>query len=214
LKKLFFVTILIGFLFFYQSCDDNSVSPVINDRISKFIESQNLPKVQPYKISFFNDNENTAVFRVKYGEPFDCSAGCAYSTGFGLMHNNKINWLTFERLDNTDLTQMTYYDIDSSETYLLSDSFWNNLNDSDEWIYRYAFLPVLVKDEDIPLNVLYRITQDLYTYIYPYLGELLLSNKNVISSKEIIALLANLPVFQGDAYYNVREKAKGILNNM
>lgn len=208
------LSFIISCLLFFQSCSDNSVGPGTDRVIIEFIESQNLPLPQPYQNSFFNRKENVTVFKIKFGEPFDCPSGCTYSVGFGLRHKNKIGWLYLNGLSETEISQMIFYDINSTEIYLFSETFWDDLNQADEWIYHYALLPTIVKDVNTPLNVLNRIAQDLYSFIYPYLGELLLSNSKVITDKTILTLLANLPVFQGDAYFNVREKAKELLNNL
>jgi hypothetical protein len=213
MKNLSLVFIITCLLFFH-SCDDNSTGPETDKVIIDFIESQMLPKPQHYKISFFNSQENVSVFKLNFGEPFDCPSGCAYSVGMGLKYKNKIGWLYLNGLSETDLIQKDFYDIDSTEMYLFSESFWNELDKADQWNYRYALLPILVKDVNTPLNVLNRIAQGLYSFIDSYLGELLLLNIKVINDRTILTLLANLPVFQGDAYSSVREKAQQLLNGL
>jgi hypothetical protein len=203
----------IACLLLFHSCDANLTAPETDQVINEFIKNQNLPKPQPYRVTYSNYQENVTVFKLLFGEPFDCPSGCAYSAGIGLKLKNKIGWL-YLSLSEMQLTERNSYDIDSTEIYLFSKSFWDNLEKADQWTFRYALLPLLVRDSDTPLDVLNRISQGLYSYIDSYLGELLLLNIKVITDRTILTLLANLPVFQGDAYLSVREKAQHLLDNL
>ena len=214
MKKSVLLYILVTIIFLAQSCKDKSVEPEIPSDIAVFVQSQNLPKVQPIKIFLEIQQENLIAFKVSYGEAQDCQSGCFYSIAYGLKVRTKIGWLRINDYDQNDLSHVINYDFDSTETILFSNPFWDQLNAADYWVYRYAFLPLLVSDKDVPTNVLQRIAEGLYTYIDSYLASLLLLNSKVQESRTILTLLAELPVFQGDAYQEVRGKARELLNSL
>lgn len=199
------------FLLFYSCKKDGINEPVITEPIEEFIKSQNLPDIQPYEIILNIEEENLKIFTLKFGEPQDCESGCIYMTGIGLQYKSKTGWLYLTYYNESDTTKRKFYDIDSTETYLYSDDFWKKLDEANSWAYRHSLLHNLAQDKDTPVDVLYRIAEGLYTYINDYLGYLLLNNKKVVINREILTLLANLPVFQGDAYYEVRMKARELL---
>jgi hypothetical protein len=95
---------------------------------------------------------------------------------------------------------------------LFTDEFWNALDARVNWIYRSHFIPLMIRDFDTPQSVLKRIASGLSTYIMPYYGELLLNNAHVKADREILTILATLPVFQGDGYAPIREQARLLLS--
>jgi len=214
MKKFIILYILVTLILFAQSCKDKSVEPEIPSDISVFVQSQNLPKVQPINIFLEIQPENLIAFKVSYGEAQDCPSGCFYSIAYGLKMRTKIGWLRINDYDQNDLSHAGYYDFDSTETFLFSNPFWDQLNASDNWVYRYAFLPLLVRDRDVPTTVLQRAAEGLYTFIDSNIASLLLLNPKVLGSRAILTLLADLPVFQGDTYQEVRKKARELLNSL
>jgi len=54
----------------------------------------------------------------------------------------------------------------------------------------------------------------LSSYIQPALANALLENPKVQTNKQILTIIANLPVYSGDAYKEVRSKAQNMLNNL
>lgn len=203
MKKVVIYLTQLLFAILVQSCDNTEYLPQ-DTSIEGWIRGQNLPKQQPYKTVL--QNPFIYIFRVQYGEPSDCPSGCFYASAVGIKFNNDIGWL--QSYDTANIKRWFFYDVRPSDNYLFSQTFWEDLLNTDQWIYYNALLPVLVKDNDTPIEALERITKGLYTYIYSYLGELLLLNSKANSDKDILTLLANLPVSQGDAYSAVREKAK------
>jgi hypothetical protein len=213
MNKSTFVTFCIATLLLQtEACNDNSVGPSVPHEVTSFIQSQDLPKTQKIKIVLEISQEDITVFKVSYGEAHDCPSGCFYSIAFGLKSQIKVAWLKIEDYDTNDLSHAIYYNFDSTETFLFSSGFWDQLNQADSWIYHYAYLQLLAPDEDVPLESLQRIAEDLYTFIDDHLASLLLLNPKVQINRPILNLLANLPVFQDDAYRAVREKARQLLN--
>ena len=209
MKRSTFVTFCIATLLLQnEACKDNPVGPSVPPEVTSFVQSQDLPKTQEIKIVLDISQENLTVFKVSYGEAHDCPSGCFYSIAFGLMNQIKIAWIRIEDYDTNDLSHAIYYNLDSTETFLFSRVFWDQLNEADSYIYHYAYLPLLAPDEDVPIESLQRIAEYLYTFIDDHLASLLLLNPKVQTNRPILTLLANLPVFQGDAYRAVREKAR------
>jgi len=181
------------------SCD-NSVGPNIPDDIQIFVNNLNLENPQEIKMIVEVSNEDVYIFRVPYGPPNDCPSGCFYANFYGLKNKTKI--------DNIVL-----YNLDANDTYLFSDEFLERVKVKDEWIYYSLYLPLLASDEDTPLPVLSKIANVLNNYISTYIAYTLLDNPIVQTDIEILTILSELPVFQGDPYKEIREIAKSLLGN-
>ncbi len=188
---------------------------VVDSEIKTFVNAINFPKLQGISVILNVPEENLKVFQVIYGEPHDCPSGCFYSRATGIKHNNKIGWILINNYEkNFDTSKLKLYDFDPNETYLFSDDFFIKLKSKDEWVYRYAFLPLLSKDPDTPEDTLLKIAKGLSSYIQPSLANALLENPKVQTNKQILTIIANLPVYSGDAYKEVRSKAQNMLNNL
>ncbi|RLE42979.1 hypothetical protein DRJ48_02135, partial [Candidatus Woesearchaeota archaeon] len=182
--------------------------------IETFVNSFDFPKMQGVNILIDIPEENIKVFQISYGEPQDCPSGCFFSRATGIKNNNKIAWISINNYDDFDVSNLQMYDFDSSDSYLFTDEFFNKLKSRDSWVYQYAFLPLLAKDPDTPNETLLKIAEALSSDIQPLLANSLLENPSVQQNKEILTIIANLPVFSGDAYEEVRSKAQDLLNNL
>lgn len=187
------------FAFFFISCEENPVEPNIPNDIQSFVNKLQLNKTQEIKILLAVKNEDVYVFIFSYGDAQDCPSGCFYAQFIGLKNKEKIG-------------EYENYDIDSTERYLFSEDFSTLLKEKDEQLYYNIHLPLLASDINTPTNVLLSITHILYNYISTHIAYKLLENPVVQQNVEILTLLANLPVFQGDSYENIREIAKNLLN--
>lgn len=187
--------------------------PIPHD-VSRFVMSQQLPKAQEVEIFVEVAQHHLVGFKVQYGEAHDCIAGCFYSIAYGLRRDRKIAWIYVKDYDGNEISRLEFYDVDSSDSYFYSQDFWDKLNATESWFYHYALLPAFVKDTDTPVDVLKRLAESLYSYIYDYLGWLLLDNPKVASSREILTIIANLPHFQNDGYDSLRAKAQEMLRNL
>ena len=105
------------------------------------------------------------------------------------------------------------YDIDSNDTYLFSQEFFELLKKKDYSIFYSEFLPLLAADKDTQLPALFAIAEILYDHISVHIGNILINNPVVQDNIEILTLLSNLPVFGGDPYKDIREIAKNLLRN-
>ncbi|MBU0476148.1 MAG: hypothetical protein KKF62_18530 [Bacteroidetes bacterium] len=194
--KIFLSAII---LFVIVSCD-NIVEPIIPNDIQNFVNNLNLEDPQKIKVIMNVSNEDVYVFSVPYGPPQDCPSGCFYDYIYGLKNKNKI-------------AAIKSYNIDENDTYLFSDNFWELLKNKDEWIYYSKFLPLLASDEDTPIYVLSKIANLLNNYISTHIAYNLLDNSAVKKEKEILIILSNLPIFNGDPYKDIREIANNLLGN-
>ncbi len=104
------------------------------------------------------------------------------------------------------------YDFEVSDTYLFTEDFFQLLKSNNDRLYQNAFLPKLAEDKDVQRSVLLKIAHGLSSYIQPALADSLLKNPVVQIDHEILNIIANLPVFSGDAYNQVRTEAKSLLN--
>jgi len=177
--------------------------------IEQFVDRQSIPDAQPFREVYRDSEHDILFFSVAYGPIHDSPAGGFHDELFGLQYQKKVGWLEEYSIS----AEITFYDVDVTDTYLFSEELSQSLNSADEWVYRYAFLPILAKDPDTPVETLSRIADGLSTYIQPYLASLLLQNPVVRDNEEIMDALANLPVFRGDAYRDMREQARDLIDD-
>tara|TARA_R110002124_G_scaffold287346_1_gene473465 strand:- start:8729 stop:9367 length:639 start_codon:yes stop_codon:yes gene_type:complete len=182
--------------------------------IVEFVNSQNLPDKQNVEIFLTIEKDQFIGFSVQYGEANDCPSGCFYSNATGFKLGNKIGWIDIQDYDENDISGLTNFEIEKSDSLLFTEEFGKQLEKSNPWIYRNVLLPKIASGSKTPQEVLIRIANGLYTYINPHLAGILLENTSVIENKEILEILSNLPVFQGDAYEQARERAKELLANL
>ena len=187
--------------------------PVVGttDGINTFVKNANFPKSTGVNLFINAPAQNLKVFRVSYGEPQDCPSGCFNSNATGIEYGSKIGWISINDYDHINVSRLVMYDFDSSDTYLYSDEFFQLLKSKDDWVYQNAFLLKLAEDKDVPRAMLLKLANGLSSYIQPSLASNLLENPVVENDREILTIIANLPVFSGDAYSQVRTKAKDLL---
>ncbi|MDO8569460.1 MAG: hypothetical protein Q7R89_01605 [bacterium] len=189
-----------------------SLAPIGSDNIiDSFIGDADFPKNQGVNVFINIPEQNLKVFKVSYGEPQDCPAGCFNSNATGIEYGSKIGWISINDYDNINVSKLIMYDFDDSDTYLYTDEFSQLLKSKDDWVYQNAFLSELAKDKDAPKNMLLKIANGLSLYIQPSLANNLLENSAVKNDRKILTIIANLPVFSADAYGQVRIKAKALL---
>jgi hypothetical protein len=177
--------------------------------IEQFVDSHNIPDAQPFREVYRDPEHDLLFFSVACGPLQDVPAGGFYDRLYGLQHQNKVGWIEEYLIS----PESALYAVDVSDTYLFSEDLSQKLNSADEWVYRSAFLPMLAKDTDTPVETLSRIADGLSTYIQPYVASLLLQNPVSRLNRHILDALANLPVFQGDAYKDVREQARDLIDD-
>jgi len=180
------------------------------DAIREFVESEDPPKLRAVQVPWADPEAQLAFFRVDYGEPQDCPAGCFYDLAVGLQLGEKIGWLTVSAPWGAGPDADSYFDVEVSDTTLFQPPLWDELEARVSWIFWSALLPVLAVDADSPEPVLIRIAAGLYGYISPHVAWMLLNNPEIQSHPAVLELLACLPMFQGDAYGPSREAARSL----
>ena len=196
MKKISLLLILI--IFINQSCDFFITKSNYKDDIQEFIDDLNLEMPQKIQIDISDKSKDIFFFQVKYGPPKDCASGCFYDILFGLKNNKKIN--------SFDL-----YNIDNRDSLLFTETFLQKVKNYDEFLYYCQFLPLLARDEDTPISTLTIIANNLYTYISPHIGELLINNMAVQNNENILILLANLPI---GSYKEIIEHANSLIDDL
>jgi len=218
-QKVLFILAILGIILI-AGCVQQIKTPdqppqkTIETDIDSFVDSFNFPKLQGISILLEIPEEDLQVFRISYGERQDCPSGCFNSIATGIKHKNKIAWIPINNYDDFDTSNIQMYDFDLTDDYLFTDEFFNKLKSKDEWIYQNAFLPLLAKDPDTPNKTLLKIAEGLSSYIQPSLANALLENPDAQQNKQILTIIAKLPVFSGDAYKEVRSNAQNLLNNL
>lgn len=193
----------------------------INEDIEFFVESENLPDVQPPEVSFDDPDSDVKAFRVAFGPGCDCPSGCIYSRGYGLKFGDRIGWMKVTEVffcaeDSLDIDP-SYFEVQPSDSTLFDQDFRDRFREATEEedpdgyapIYE-VFLQMLGGDEDTSTGTLHSLTELLFDEYLPNLADALIKNPVVRSEVAILERLANLPDQAG--YRPVKEKAQELLD--
>lgn len=187
-------------------CDDG-VAPR-SEPIQGFITGADLPRPQPATEIVRVADAGVALFRVSWGRPLDCSAGCFYSFGIGLRSGERVGWLRVEDYGGQlKASELRRFDFGPADAAVFSEEVFRHVRAADHWTYQFAFLPALAADEDTPEATLLRISRELLLAVNLELARALISNPAVRDSVAVLERLAALP----DAYAGVREEAARLL---
>jgi hypothetical protein len=181
--------------------------------ILAFVRSQSLAGLRAVVLEFSLTDEDGLVFWAEYGSPHDCPAGCFYSRAYGLQYGGRIGWVRVADYEGIDVTALDYFDVMADDDGLFTDAAWARAAEEDEWFLWAAFLPMLAADIDTPAETAHRMAALLSGWISPQLASLLLDRAVAAGDGDLLQILACLPVFQGDAYGWVRERAREALGD-
>ena len=120
--------------------DDDEQTP---KSLIEFVNSENLPKKQKIEIFLDLEADDFIGFSVQYGNANDCPSGCFYSIATGFKLDDKIGWIDVQDYDENDISDLTYFEIEKTDSLFYTEPFWNELENSNPWIYLNAFLPKL-----------------------------------------------------------------------
>lgn len=196
MNKLLTLTACIIFLI---GCDDNKNTAEVEqsdeDVITAFVESYELPVQQEASILLTNPENNVVVFSVNYGKAKDCPAGCFYSSAWGILHKQKIGWVSFSDYGDLESPIGDRYDLDNNDEYLYSDEFTELLVNSEKYFFYglYQFVYLKVSDKDTPYETLLGYAEQVEqnrNMVGIALG--LISNHTVQNDATILTMLANL----------------------
>lgn len=190
----------------------NKPKPAITDKkIEEFVKNTNLPLSEKVGIIDVNKENKIQYFSVSYGGVSDCEMGCVTNHATGIKSGDKIGWIYLDNNYNVDTAKLKMYDFDQSDNYLYSDEFFLFMKSKGDGIYYGGFLSLLANDKDTPRDILLKIANGLTSYITPKPANNLVENPTVKNDREILSIIANLPVYQGDAYKQARTKAETLL---
>ncbi len=210
--QLFIMLVLLSGII---SCDGSDPTgphyPEPTAPVLAFVNDQNLPMFR-YSERFMVHGVIEA-FGVTYGRPMDCEMGCVYSEGYGLRVGTRLGWISFDDAEGFEPDSESYYDVAASDSVLFDTLLWDQMH-GDVRLNHYLWsglLPRLARDIDTPSPVLVDISNRLYTYISWHVAWQLLENPSVQANEEVLSILAELPVFQGDGYGAARTRAQELL---
>lgn len=180
--------------------------------IAQFLAAENLPNVQTPAIRGRFRTYHGAVFLVAYGPEIPCSdfgppKTCFAASALGLQVGARVGWLLFNLPHGATIGAHDYLDFKAREPDLYAARFWHEFSRVDEITYQQWFKERLIRDADVPLEVLQRIAGELSIWISPWLAGLLLADSRAGQDPTVLRSIAHLPTFQGDAYAAVRAQA-------
>ncbi len=179
--------------------------------IRAFAVEEGVVPIHELEVILEFNRPRTVVFRVEWGNPLppiDCLGECApwFARLSGLLFADRIGWLD----RRADPDSLTLFDFLAADAFLTSARMFEAMASANELFFQQTYKNLLVRDPDTPLAGLRRIAEGLYEWISPWLAELLLDHPVGGRDCETIELIARVPVFQGDAYSDVRARAQAI----
>ncbi|MFH1681663.1 MAG: hypothetical protein ABIH26_13605 [Candidatus Eisenbacteria bacterium] len=183
----------------------------IPDDVLAFVETEGLPMQREIVVRWTLPEEDVAIFDVPFGPPLDCINGCFYSFGTGIKREGKIGWVKVDNYAACKLPPLRFYDLDSTDTFLFGEEFWTRLRERNRYYFHSVFQRWMAGDPDTPCDALRRMVIGLGEWIDDRLAWVLLMDPRVRADRELVAILADLPVFRGDAYGRVRQRAEVLL---
>jgi hypothetical protein len=183
-------------------------SGVLDSAIVAFVEAEPLPEFRQI-LPYFSTAAHLGLsfFQVSYGTEWVPGSNAFSSRAVGLEQGSKIGWLGVWDEEGVDLEALSWYAVDSADSALFDDSFWELFRTSHPVDYWEGFLPHLARTEGTPGDVLLRITGLLSRWHRPRVAEALLENPVVRASPEILWEIGRLPVFPEDGYGDARAEA-------
>ena len=176
------------------------------------VEVESLRHVQRVDVLLDIPSEQTQVFRVVYGDSFPvpgyCQRGCGYAfpSAVGLKVKSHVGWLL-----EADTSLRRRFDVLPTDAYLFTEDFFARFEQAEVILFQQPFKSLLATDGDTPEPALSMLVQGLATWINSSLATRLLDNPHVAGNRELLRRIAELPVFQGDAYKVARERAARML---
>ena len=188
-------------------CDRTGPS-VADLAIGAFIAAQHLDQAQPPSTVLSIPSGRLVFFRVEFGPLVGCDwTRCRAYGAVGLLVENRIGWLEYSGPDSTSLRD-ALLDLRPSDAYLFSTAFADSVCAHDWSLCHYVVPKLLARDPDTPRWRLLVLAQGLAAFIWPWLAEALIDHPVAGNDREILTIIATLPVFQGDAYQDVRARAR------
>ncbi|MFC1559252.1 hypothetical protein ACFL39_01540, partial [Gemmatimonadota bacterium] len=194
------------------ACTGNLIGPSDSPLIESFVNDQNLPDRHATKIILRNADLRLTFFRVHYGHPVDCESGCIYSALYGLKFSSKIGWIKPEIVEQVAPEDLSFFDVESTDTALFKDKLWTRLETVDSWMYWGAFIPMLAGDPDTPAPKLLAIAAQLIERKNTRIAWILLDNPIVQVDRQILIVLVTLPWSGYDIYDSIKQRAQEFLN--
>jgi hypothetical protein len=208
----FAVALCVAFL----GCGGDSPFDVdVSDGVDSLAAIAPFPKKQvPLEASLAVGRDIT-LFTLMYGEPQDCPSGCFYSTAYGLRNGAKIAWLAVDDMDEVNLDDLELYEFDARDSILFTDAGFRAIDALDSYFYHSHFLTRLAASTTVGTGPLVSVAQTLPGWISPYLADVLIANPVVRTSREVLVVLADLPVYNyDDSYGRVRAEAQRLLGKL
>lgn len=219
LPKLLILIVAALTLGVLTGCDIWGSDSSIDDDITSFIESENLPDAQTPDIRFDDSDSKVKAFRVEFGPGCDCPSGCFYSRAWGLEFRDRIGWIEVGEafcLQATVRSRATFFDVQPGDSTLFDNDFRDRFRkttreEDDEYAPIYeVFLQMLARDKDTAPTTLSSLVELLFDERLSSVAKALIENPAVRSNEALLEKLANLPDWVG--YRPVKEEAEELLN--
>lgn len=233
MKKRLIIAITLVIVSFFSGCGNDNQK---YNEIDSFILSHNFPEFEKFqkpdisgRFENFEINPNFENLIVHERVLNEENNAILFIVGFkdghamGLSNNNKLGWLLVDG-EYFEENQISYYDFDSSDTYIYSGEFINDYKDAfNEDLIDYDLLELILADEDIPLSFINIIINErliredhnnFYRFEYaPSLINLVLDNPNVQKDKEILSMFSRVQVMNVE-FQKIRLKALNLYEKL
>ena len=188
-----------------------------SDPITRFVETSQLLNVQSPQLMTGLPNFGVRIFRARFGEETMCMPStdgphgpCYTSVAIGMEYRGRIGWLSGQP-EAAMPGQFAFRANDAELFGVELAAAWRRV---DRGTYASIYTQAMVRASVTPRATLVRIAHELEDYISTHTAHLLLQRPDVRTDVEILTILAELPVFQGDAYAHTRAVASGLLEEL
>lgn len=201
------------------SCESMQIG-ASDDAVNQFVAGQHLSNAQPARVAGTFAQFDASIFYVGFGPIGTClrdgptTAGgpCSIYTAVGLAYHGRIGWL---HVYSPDTLSGGTFQFNSTDQEIFGPDFAAALRTSSSGAYYFEdFTFALIRSPVTPRETLLRLTGELTSFIWPPNSLALMQRSDVRQDAEILGMIANLPVYQGDAYAGSRIQARALLDSL
>lgn len=190
----------------------------VDESITRFVETEALLNSQQPRIMLQLPEFQAQLFLVSYGEPSICqpvvggtaTGPCYFDKAIGLEYRGRIGWLQ----GVPDGGAATAFEFRAEDDELYGAPIAIAWRRADAGSYSTIFSFALVRAAATPRPTLLRLANELRDWFYPSKAWLMLSRPDVRGDAEILTIIAELPVAQGDPYAANRLEARRLLDSL
>lgn len=182
------VTVVAGLLA-VVACEAGPFDPdELPDPIQSFALDQGLNPIREYSVVLSLPASDFELFKLSWGEPLDCIAGCFFASAHAVSERGLVGWIS----DGVNRHSSGFFPSEALPSSRMSDPNIFDLLPPDNQRVRSALSAFVACQDTAPEAVLARIADDLVEFGSPFLVQVLIRNPTTLTSSAILGSIANL----------------------